>query len=99
MEHQPHVAMTAEQRTTFDRFYSSLVAFQASALYYVSLGYDNDDKAVRAAEMADHLLAFRHETFGDPCGEGEVPCSNGSCAPPGSCGPGADFSGSLGRNE
>ena len=90
MEHQPHVEMTAEEKTTFDRLYSGLVAFQASALYYISLGCDNADKAARATEMADHLLAFRQERFADPCSEGEVLCHNGSCAPPGACGPGLE---------
>ena len=90
MEHLTHVELTDEENAVFDRLYSGLVAFQASALYYVSLGYDNAEKTGRAAELVNQLSAFRQERFFDPCGDGEVLCSNGNCARPGQCGPGLE---------
>jgi hypothetical protein len=87
IEDTKHVALTNKERKTLLHLYSGLVELQASALYYVSEGLDNAEKARRAETVTVELLAFRKKSLGDPCSAGMVPCPDGGCAPPGGCGP------------
>src|ERR1044071_8261917 len=83
--------MTDEELLTnedLNKFYRSLIAFQATALDYIAAGEEMEDKINRAITATGFIDQAKQSMFiggCTNCGEDEVCCNDGSCALPGLC--------------
>ena len=70
-------------------FYRTLIAFQATALAYVSSGDGAEERvsrAVQATTWIDGAKQFMSSAGCGNCSPDEVCCDDGHCAQPGFCG-------------
>ena len=82
--------MTPEELSTnedLNQFYRTLIAFQATALAYVSDGEGTEGRIARAIEVTGMLYNAKAPMLkqGCNCSPDQVCCNDGSCAYPGFC--------------